>query len=247
MGKPNFGNEFKRDAVAQITKRDYVRNMKRVLFTLAIAIGAPAHGQIIAGGATAVDGDTLAMTSIRIRLHGIDAPEATQTCKTGEEEWTCGPDAKTALASLINDSEVLCVQKAMDVFGRSVAICHVSGMDLGLAMIEAGFAVAFENAPPAYLSVQARRREAKIGIWGSQFVLPSEYRAANPQVEVQRQPSDSPKSDWRAPTRSRVMFRNCKEAWAAGAAPLYRDHPGYRPEMDSDGDGIACEPFKRRR
>ena len=35
-------------------------------------------------------------------------------------------------------------------------------------------------------------------------------------------------------------------AWAAGAAPLYRGQPGYRPEMDGDGDGVACEPFRRR-
>jgi endonuclease YncB( thermonuclease family) len=223
-----------------------MRVMKRVLLTLAMAIGAPAHGQIIAGGASAVDGDTLAITNIRIRLHGIDAPEARQTCKKGEEEWACGQDAKMALASLVNEFEVLCVQNAMDAFGRSVATCHIGGMDLGLAMIEAGLAVALENAPPDYLNVQARRREAKIGIWSSQFVLPAEFRAANPQSEAQGRPSDSPKSVWRAPTRSGVMFRNCKEAWAAGAAPLYRDQPGYRPEMDSDGDGIACEPFNRQ-
>ncbi|WP_231634849.1 excalibur calcium-binding domain-containing protein [Novosphingobium sp. KN65.2] len=23
--------------------------------------------------------------------------------------------------------------------------------------------------------------------------------------------------------------------------------PGYRPEMDGDGDGVACKPYRRRR
>ncbi|MDC3728326.1 excalibur calcium-binding domain-containing protein, partial [Rhodococcus sp. Rp3] len=27
----------------------------------------------------------------------------------------------------------------------------------------------------------------------------------------------------------------------AGAAPLYVGEPGYRPKMDGDGDGVACE------
>ena len=27
-----------------------------------------------------------------------------------------------------------------------------------------------------------------------------------------------------------------------GKAPLYAGQPGYREDMDGDGDGIACEP-----
>ena len=36
-------------------------------------------------------------------------------------------------------------------------------------------------------------------------------------------------------------YRNCREARAAGAAPLYRGQPGYSARLDRDGDGIACE------
>lgn len=35
----------------------------------------------------------------------------------------------------------------------------------------------------------------------------------------------------------------CNDARAAGTAPIYRDEPGYRPDMDGDKDGIACEPY----
>lgn len=38
-----------------------------------------------------------------------------------------------------------------------------------------------------------------------------------------------------------VYYANCSEAKAAGAAPLYIGQPGYRPKMDGDSDGIACE------
>ncbi|MGW0037326.1 GmrSD restriction endonuclease domain-containing protein [Gordonia sp. NPDC003376] len=40
---------------------------------------------------------------------------------------------------------------------------------------------------------------------------------------------------------SSVYFKNCSQARAAGAAPLYRGQPGYRSALDRDGDGVACE------
>lgn len=40
-----------------------------------------------------------------------------------------------------------------------------------------------------------------------------------------------------------VYFSGCSEARAAGAAPIHRGSPGYRPEMDGDGDGVACENY----
>jgi hypothetical protein len=37
------------------------------------------------------------------------------------------------------------------------------------------------------------------------------------------------------------QWGGCYDARAAGTAPIYRGEPGYRPEMDGDGDGVACE------
>ena len=36
-------------------------------------------------------------------------------------------------------------------------------------------------------------------------------------------------------------YRDCDEAWDAGAAPLSSRSPGYAPALDGDGDGVACE------
>ena len=41
--------------------------------------------------------------------------------------------------------------------------------------------------------------------------------------------------------RSGTYFQNCSEARAAGAAPIRRGEPGYRPGLDRDSDGVACE------
>lgn len=43
-----------------------------------------------------------------------------------------------------------------------------------------------------------------------------------------------------------TYFPNCTAARAAGAAPIYRGQPGYRPALDRDNDGIACELWPRR-
>ena len=40
-----------------------------------------------------------------------------------------------------------------------------------------------------------------------------------------------------------VYFRNCSEAKANGFRNIRIGSPGYRPELDGDGDGLACEPY----
>nr|WP_231122157.1 DUF1524 domain-containing protein [Mycobacterium intracellulare] len=61
---------------------------------------------------------------------------------------------------------------------------------------------------------------------------------AAPETSTQVVPSPTtpvPTSD------SSVYYPNCKAARAAGAAPIYAGQPGYRPGLDRDGDGVACE------
>ncbi|MCM6778394.1 excalibur calcium-binding domain-containing protein [Nocardia sp. CDC159] len=38
-----------------------------------------------------------------------------------------------------------------------------------------------------------------------------------------------------------MYYGSCKEARAAGVAPLHRGEPGYRSGLDRDDDGVACE------
>ncbi|MFS0839772.1 excalibur calcium-binding domain-containing protein [Paenibacillus sp. 1P03SA] len=51
-------------------------------------------------------------------------------------------------------------------------------------------------------------------------------------------PTAKPKAE---PKQSSVYFKNCSEAKAAGAAPIYEGEPGYSSKLDRDGDGVACE------
>lgn len=58
-----------------------------------------------------------------------------------------------------------------------------------------------------------------------------------PEPEYPPAPAPEPET---APAQN-VYYPNCKAAKAAGAAPLYQGEPGYRPGLDRDQDGVACE------
>lgn len=214
----------------------------------------PAHAQVYSGRVVAVDGDTLDMTGARIRLFGIDAVEKAQTCQRGGASWSCGLDARQALSGLVADREALCTQQDTDDYGRVVAICRVGDIDLGEAMVRMGYATALPRFTQAYVATEANARAHKAGIWAGTFDLPVDYRAAHPRDYAVPRASQSlrtiaaprvtpPRS---TSTASDVFFRNCREAWAAGRAPLHIGQPGYRPGLDGDSDGVACEPFRRR-
>lgn len=205
-----------------------------------------AFAQDVSGSAHAVDGDTLNMAGIVIRLHGIDAPELNQNCSRQGQSWECGKEASAKLAQLVSGVNLRCEQRDIDGYDRIVATCKAGQVDLGQAMVEAGLAVALTQFSERYLAADARAKELGLGIWGGEFQLPADYRAANPRAYRPKPQASTVRQPIISPAPSGVYYRNCSAAWAAGAAPLYRGQPGYRPEMDGDGDGVACEPFRRR-
>lgn len=214
---------------------------------------ASATGQVMFGSARAVDGDTLVLGETYVRLHGIDAVEASQGCQRGGEVWNCGAEAESFLANLVQTGTVQCRQRDQDSYGRVVATCTVGGRDLSEQIVQAGYAVALTQFSDAYVSDEAEARARGIGIWASEFQSPADYRAENPQAMLPpppRQAAELPSRDRPRTARPNPSpqpgsyFRNCAEARAAGAAPLRRGGPGYRPQLDADGDGIACEPYR---
>jgi hypothetical protein len=54
-----------------------------------------------------------------------------------------------------------------------------------------------------------------------------------------------PDSSTATSTDAWTYYANCEQARAVGTAPLYVGQPGYRSQLDADGDGIACEPYPR--
>jgi hypothetical protein len=87
------------------------------------------------------------------------------------------------------------------------------------------------------LWVTAAERDAMARILGGcpDQRLPGADDAARPALTA------APPRSHADPAPSGGAFENCAAARAAGAAPVHRGDPGYGPNLDGDGDGVACE------
>lgn len=134
-------------------------------------------GKKIIGRASVIDGDTIEIRGQRIRLHGIDAPESSQLCEKDSHRFRCGQKSANFLASLTGARNVICTQRDTDRYGRTVAKCRVEDIDLGIAMILNGWAIAYRKYEPDYVSYEDKARETGKGIWGGNFISPQRWRA----------------------------------------------------------------------
>ena len=225
----------------------------RLILAAFVGLSSPAAAQLYFGQATALDGDSLQMTGATFALAGIDALEARQTCLRGDKVWNCGEHASAALKALVDGKRVKCTQRGTDALGQVIATCTVDGRNLGQEMVRMGLAVALVGTDHDYGEWEDLARLNSAGIWSTEFQAPAEFRASDPlaaqemramQAERERQ-LKAMEAERNAPRA--VYYSGCREARAAGATPLYRGQPGYRPGMDGDGDGIACEDYPRRR
>lgn len=127
-----------------------------------------------------VDGDSLRLKGNDIRLYGIDAPEYRQSCKLANgKSYQCGRDAKRFLRKLIAGQSVKCRQIDIDRYNREVAICTAGKIELNLAMVKNGWAVAYLNHSFNYAKAERLAHKARLGIWRGKFVEPEDWRAEN--------------------------------------------------------------------
>ncbi len=140
-------------------------------------ISVNALAETISGNAKVIDGDSINISNVSIRLYGIDAPEAKQKChlKNGKE-WNCGIDSKNMLKKLIKNSIVFCIGKKYDRYKRLIAKCYVDNKNIESFMVKNGWAVAYRRYSKDYIEEEIEARENKLGIWQGEFQLPEVWR-----------------------------------------------------------------------
>lgn len=102
------------------------------LAVLIFMLSGPAGAQDVRGVVTRViDGDSIVVGKIEMRLWGIDAPE-----------WNApgGAAATAFLRRLIAGKPVSCTVKDVDRYKRAVVQCFVGGKDVAGALVAAGLA-----------------------------------------------------------------------------------------------------------
>lgn len=154
----------------------------RILFSalalLLLAIPPAQAQQTVSGTARAIDGDTIDLQGVRIRLLGIDAPESGQACRDAQNTpYPCGERARMALAEMIAGRVVSCSIERYDRYRRGLAVCTVAGLDLNAEMVRRGAAVAYIDR--RYQGQEQEARAARRGIWAGAFDRPEDWRRAN--------------------------------------------------------------------
>lgn len=144
----------------------------------------------ISGTARVVDGDTLSVAGTRVRLEGIDAPEAGQSCKRRNgASWACGAAATSALQRLINGRTVVCTQSGLDRYGRVLGTCHAGNVDVSAELVRRGLAWAFVKYSYTYAEIEHQARAKRIGVWEARNQPPWDYRVQHWDVAEGKAPT----------------------------------------------------------
>ncbi|WP_371808353.1 thermonuclease family protein [Ruegeria sp. HKCCD6228] len=97
--------------------------MLRICLAFVLLLPGLTHAaEHLAGRVHVIDADTWNVGGVRVRLHGIDAPELDQTCQDSDRSsWPCGAWATHKVQKQFQGRMTTCVPLDRDRYGRIVA------------------------------------------------------------------------------------------------------------------------------
>jgi Excalibur calcium-binding domain len=124
----------------------------------------------------------------------------------------------------------------------STTVTPVSSVPAGTEVAAgagAAVGVAADVRRPVRTTVARPRRAPTPSTTAAQ--RPQAVRAAADPGTATSRATTSKTTTSKTTTTSGGSYRSCKEARAAGAAPLHAGQAGYSSKLDGDHDGVACE------
>lgn len=215
------------------------RTIWLAVLTLMAAAAAPALADArISGHASVIDGDTIEIRGVRLRLHGIDAPESDQACTTvSGGRWRCGQRAALALDERIAGRPVRCERRDVDRYGRVVAECFQGELSLNRWMVRQGWAIAYRQYSDAYVGDEDQARQSRLNIWSGHFDAPADHRLAHRAVPARQTGTVAP--DPACPLKGNISRRGDRIYHAPGQADYDRTVIN-----TADGERWFCPPRK---
>lgn len=198
----------------------------------------------VSGRARVIDGDSLYVGGVEVRLFGVDAPEAMQTCVFEGVSSPCGRQSTRALRELIEGRVVTCDERDQDVHGRVVAVCRRDGVDINGWLVENGWAMAYRRYGHDYVEAEAEAKFARRGMWRGEPTAPWDWRQASTRGEEGALASQS------TPAMAQPRGCNIKGNISMGSGKRYYHEPGDRDyektRINRPGERWFCSPAEAR-
>jgi endonuclease YncB( thermonuclease family) len=106
--------------------------------------------------------------TVLIRLEGLDAREADETCnKENGASWPCGAKARAALIRFIRSRALTCTLPQGGETKDFAARCSVVGQDLSTWLVRQGWATPQKGAEPELAKALDAAKTERLGLWQS--------------------------------------------------------------------------------
>ena len=173
-----------------------LRICSRFALIFALLLGSGAWASEFEGKVRVIDGDTIDVGVIRVRLHGIDAPERDQPCTTlAGQNWSCGDWVTRQVHDRFSGQTARCTTLDIDRYGRTVARCFVKGRDVAQELVRDGIAYAYRKYADDYVKDEQAAARAERGIHGFALQSPARYRLTRIKGRIAPDPSCSIKGN----------------------------------------------------
>jgi endonuclease YncB( thermonuclease family) len=107
--------------------------------------------------------------TVAIKLEGIDAREADETCKKENgASWPCGAKARAALIRFIRSRAVTCTLPQGGETKDFAARCSVVGQDLSIWLVRQGWATPQKGVEPELAKALDAAKTERLGLWQSE-------------------------------------------------------------------------------
>ena len=154
--------------------------VRRLGAWLALLLGAlvPAEGwaaRVLDGLALVQADGSLRVAGETVYLYGVYLPRLERTCSTFVRPPRCGAPSVLVLNDLVEGFvrcqvvrqgrdavQAVCTQAGRDLFGPRE--------DIAATLVQNGWALAAENAPPEYRALEALARSREVGLWGPKIL-----------------------------------------------------------------------------
>lgn len=191
-----------------------------------------------------MDGDTVFVQSgpfkAKIRLVNIDAPEKDQPY---------GKQSQESLQSLVGGKVIHVESKAVDKFGRTIAVISIGGINVNEEQVRRGMAWANSRSHESrtYARLQSEAQLDKRGLWQqANPQSPAQWRKLHPSEPTKRIQPQQKKAQ--PQIQKPEKFSNlacgkknyCSQMVTCDEAHFYLTVCGVK-RLDTNKDGIPCE------